>query len=70
MRVFWIMLIVAQLAVSLFLVGWVLANAGLLRGPLAIVGVALVVLTILAAAVRIWAAGKRAPEHSLTDENS
>ena len=70
MRVFSITLVVAQLAVSLFLVGWVLANAGLLRGPLAIVGVALVVLTILAVMVRIWAAGKRAPEHSLTDENS
>ena len=70
MRVFSITLVVAQLAVSLFLVGWVLADAGLLRGPLAIVGVALVVLTTLAAVVRIWAAGKRAPELSLTEENS
>ena len=69
MRLFAITLVIAQLTVSLLLVGWILARSGLLREPLVIIGTALVLLSIAAVAVRIGANGKQKSKHILTEEN-
>lgn len=70
MRLFAIILVVLQLAVSLFLVGWILANAGLLQEPLIIVAIGLTGMAALAATVRARVHRRRRPHQSLTEENS
>lgn len=70
MRVFAITLVIAQLAVSLFLVGWILANAGLLQGPVLVIAIGLAVMTALAVAAKAWLARRRRPIDALMEENS
>ncbi|QDT52098.1 hypothetical protein Pan44_01070 [Caulifigura coniformis] len=69
MRLFSIILVLLQLAVSLFLVGWMLANAGLLQGPLLIVAIGLAGMTVAAIVARLALASRRPAHPSLTEES-
>jgi hypothetical protein len=68
-RIFAIMLVVLQAAVSLILVGWVLANAGLLQGPLLVVAIGLAAMTALAVIARKWFARRPPSPNPLTEEH-
>ena len=70
MRLFAIILVILQVAVSLFLVGWILARAGLLKEPFIIVAIGLTGLAALAATVRARINRRRRPDQSLTEENA
>jgi hypothetical protein len=68
-RVFAIILIIVQSAVSLILVGWVLANAGLLQGPMFVVAAGLATMAVLAMIARLCFRRRPSP-NPLMEENS
>jgi len=65
-----ITLVVAQLTVSLILVGRVLAGSGLQQGPLLIVAIGLAVMVAAAVTIRPRIARARRPTSFLMEENT